>query len=267
MVRFDILTLFPNMFEATLGDSIIGRACKSGVLQINTVNIRDFTTDKHGRVDDYPYGGGRGMIMTAQPIYDAYKSVVGECGQSAGELVDEAAQAGCQGHLPARAEGNENSHECEPTGEKPLVVYMSPQGMVLTQKLALELASREHIIVICGHYEGVDERIIEEIVDLEISIGDYVLTGGEIPAMVLVDCVGRQVSGVLADEECVRFESHYDGLLEYPQYTRPHEFLGREVPEVLLSGNHAEIAKWRREQAVERTRRKRADLIGDTTFE
>ncbi len=222
MMKFSVLTLFPEMLAA-LGESIIGRATEKGIIETEFVNIRDFSADKHRRVDDYPYGAGGGMVMQPQPIYDAYKSVCKE--------------------------------------EKPHVIYMSPQGSVLSQEKARELSKHEHIVILCGHYEGVDERIIEEIVDEEISIGDYVLTGGELPAMVLIDCVSRMIEGVLDSSETMQAESHYDGLLEYPQYTRPPEFMGRQVPEVLLSGHHKNIGKWRREQSILRTAKKRPDLI------
>lgn len=222
MMKFSVLTLFPEMLAA-LGESIIGRATEKGIIETEFVNIRDFSADKHRRVDDYPYGAGGGMVMQPQPIYDAYKSVCKD--------------------------------------EKPHVIYMSPQGSVLSQEKARELSKHNHIVILCGHYEGVDERIIEEIVDEEISIGDYVLTGGELPAMVLIDCVSRMIDGVLDSSETMQAESHYDGLLEYPQYTRPPEFMGRQVPEVLLSGHHKNIEKWRREQSILRTAKKRPDLI------
>ena len=221
-MKFSVLTLFPEMLSA-LGESIIGRAINKGIIETEYVNIRDYSTDKHRRVDDYPYGAGGGMVMQPQPIYDAYKAVAGE--------------------------------------NKPHVIYMSPQGATLTQNKARELAQNEHIVILCGHYEGVDERILEEIVDEEISIGDYVLTGGELPAMVLIDCVCRMIDGVLDSSETASVESHYNGLLEYPQYTRPPEFMGRQVPEILLSGHHANIEKWRREQSILRTAKKRPDLI------
>lgn len=223
-MRFDVLTLFPELIHAVLGESIIGRAQKNGIIEINAVDIRDYSTNKHHKVDDYPYGGGSGMVMSAQPIYDAYKSVV---------------------------EKLEYSPKC---------IYMSPQGKVLTQEMAQNLRKEEHLIILCGHYEGIDERIIEEIVDEEISIGDYVLTGGELPAMVLIDCVSRLVSGVLSSEEAYSQESHYNGLLEYPQYTRPYEFNGKVVPDILISGHHANIEKWRRQQSLSRTQSKRPDL-------
>lgn len=224
-MRFDVLTLFPSMFEPVLGESIIGRARNKGIITLNFINIRDFSEDKHRRVDDYPYGGGSGMVMQPGPIYNAYKSIV---------------------------EGLEY---------KPKVIYLTPQGSVFNQGLAKELVKEQHLILLCGHYEGVDERIIEEIVDMELSIGDYVLTGGEIPAMAVIDAVCRLVPGVLGQEESFQEESHYSGLLEYPQYTRPPEFLGRKVPEVLLSGHHANIEKWRKEQSLLRTRCKRPDLM------
>jgi len=225
-LKFDVLTLFPNMFEQVTGDSIIGRAREKGILDINLINIRDFSTNKHKKVDDYPYGGGTGMVMTAQPIYDAWRSTF----------------------------ANSN---------RPYTIYLSPQGVVLNQKLAHDLTQREHIVLICGHYEGIDERVIEEIVDTEISIGDFVLTGGEIPAMVLLDCVGRLIPGVLPSEEAYIEESHSNGLLEYPQYTRPEVFMSRDVPDVLLSGHHANIEKWRYAQSVKRTSVKRPDLLVD----
>lgn len=221
-MKFSVLTLFPEMLEA-LGESIIGRAIDKGIIETRYINIRDYSTDKHRRVDDYPYGAGGGMVMQPQPIYDAYKAVAGD--------------------------------------SKPYVIYMSPQGKTLAQDKARELAQKEHVVILCGHYEGVDERIIEEIVDEEISIGDYVLTGGELPAMVLIDCVSRMIDGVLDSQETASVESHYNGLLEYPQYTRPPKFMGREVPEILLSGHHANIEKWRREQSILRTLKKRPELI------
>lgn len=221
---FDILTLFPESIDMFLSESIIGRAREKGIIELRTHNIRDFSEDKHKKVDDYPYGGGTGMVMTPQPIYDAWLHVTRD--------------------LPY----------------KPKTIYMSPQGKVLTQDMAGKLKDENHIIILCGHYEGVDERVIEEIVDQEISIGDYVLTGGELPAMVLVDCVSRLIDGVLSSEEAFSQESHYDGLLEYPQYTRPPEYRGRSVPDILLSGHHANIEKWRLEKKIERTRKKRPDL-------
>lgn len=230
-MTIDILTLFPEMVDSVLSESIIGRARKAGIVNINCINIRDFADNKHNRVDDYPYGGGNGMVMQPQPIYNAYMSVV------------------------------------EKYDEKPYVIYMSPQGRVYNQQIAKELMHKEHIILLCGHYEGVDERIIEEIVDEEISIGDYVLTGGEIPAIVLCDSISRMIPGVLSNDECFSEESHYDGKLEYPQYTRPPVFMGREVPEVLLSGHHANIQKWRAEQSVLRTRLKRPDMIKEDVDE
>ncbi len=224
-MRFDILTIFPDMFNPVLGESIIGRAQNKGLIEINTIDIRDFTLNKHKKVDDYPYGGGSGLVMMAQPIYDAYRSIV-------------------------------NNME-----EKPRVVYMSPQGESFKQKTAERLKNYEHIVIICGHYEGVDERVLEEIVDEEISIGDFVVTGGEIPAMLLIDSVSRLIPGVLSNENSSIEESHYKGLLEYPQYTRPYEYNGRTVPEVLISGHHANIQKWRRQQALIRTLKKRPDMF------
>lgn len=225
MMIFDVLTLFPEMFFPVLGESIIGRAQENKIIEVNLINIRDYSKDKHKKVDDSPYGGGTGMVMTVQPIYDAYRTIV------------------------------------KNLNYKPHVVYMSPQGKVLDQDKIKKLKELEHIVILCGHYEGIDERIIEEIVDEEISIGDYVLTGGELPAMVLIDCISRTLPGVLAGEEAYMEESHFNGLLEYPQYTRPYNFLGKEVPEVLISGHHANIEKWRRQQALVRTYLKRPDLF------
>ncbi len=223
-MRFDVLTLFPELFKAVLGESIIGRAQENGIIEVVATNIRDFSKDKHRKVDDYPYGGGNGMVMMAQPIVDAY------------------------------------THLTESLERKPRVIYMSPQGKLLTQTMLEELKSEEHLIILCGHYEGIDERVIEEIVDEEISIGDYVLTGGELPAMVLIDGISRLIPGVLSSEESYSDESHYKGLLEYPQYTRPYDFRGKTVPEVLMSGHHDNINKWRKAQSLERTRLKRPDL-------
>lgn len=219
-MKFDVLTLFTNMFDA-LKESIIGRSQEKGLLDINLINIRDFSKNKHKKVDDTPYGGGAGMVINPTVVYDAYQSV---------------------------------------KTEKAKVIYLSPQGKVLTQNKVQELAEEEHIILLCGHYEGIDQRVIDEIVDEEISIGNYVLTGGEIPAMVLIDSVSRYVEGVI-NQDSVNEESFSNGLLEYPQYTRPEMFLGRKVPEVLLSGNHQKIEEWRKEQAVEITRRKRPELL------
>ena len=221
-IRFDILTLFPEMFNSIMNESIIGRAVENGYVEINPVNIRDYSKDKHNRVDDYPYGGGAGMVMQPQPIYDAYKSVVGD--------------------------------------EKVPVIYMSPQGKQLTQDIAQKLALNDRIVLLCGHYEGVDERVLEEIVTDEISIGDYVLTGGELPAMVVIDTVSRLIPGALADDS-TKEESFSDGMLEYPQYTRPIEFMGKKVPDVLVSGHHANIARWRKEESYKRTLMKRPDLL------
>lgn len=219
-MRFDILTLFPEMFSP-LQESIIGRAKEKGILNINVINIRDFSKDKHKKVDDTPYGGGAGMVMKPDVVYDAYSSI---------------------------------------KTEEAKVIYMSPKGNVLNQQKARELSKEKHIIVLCGHYEGIDQRVLDEIVDEEISIGDYVLTGGEIPAMVLIDTVSRYVDGVLNSESTAE-ESFSNNLLEYPQYTRPEEFRGKKVPEVLLSGHHENIKKWREEQARKITKARRPDLL------
>lgn len=224
-MRIDLMTLFPDMCEAVLGESILGRARAKGVLEIACHQIRDYTLNKQKQVDDYPYGGGLGMVLYAQPIADCFRAV------------------------------------CEQTGSRPHLIYMSPQGQVLTQQRAKELAQLPHLCVLCGHYEGVDERVLDALVDEQISIGDYVLTGGEIPALALIDCVSRLVPGVLTEAGCFTEESHYSGLLEYPQYTRPAVWEGREVPPVLLTGHHANIEAWRHEQSLERTLLRRPDLL------
>lgn len=220
-MKFDVLTLFPEMFE-TLKESIIGKALERKIIEINTINIRDFSKNKHKKVDDTPYGGGAGMVMMPDVVYDSYMSI---------------------------------QHK-----ENAKVIYLSPKGKVLNQQKVEELSKQEHLILLCGHYEGIDQRVLDEIVDEEISIGDYVLTGGELPAMVLIDSVSRYVEGVL-NKESVSEESFTNGLLEYPQYTRPEVFLNKKVPEILLSGHHENIKKWRREQSLEITKKKRPELL------
>lgn len=228
-MRFDLATLFVEMCERVLDESIIGRARRAGKLEAYCHNIRDYTQDKHRRVDDTPYGGGKGMLMQVEPIYRCYQAVCAELAQ--------------------QGKG------------KPHVIYLSPKGTPFTQKRACELKEMDAIFLLCGHYEGVDQRVLDEIVDEEISIGDYVLTGGELGALVIVDAVGRLCDGVLSEEVCFQEESHYNGLLEYPQYTRPPVWHDREVPPVLLSGHHANIEKWRREQSILLTLEKRPDLL------
>ena len=226
-MTFDIMTLFPELVEYVLGESVIGRAQKNGAITVECHNIRDYSEDKHRRVDDTPYGGGKGMLMMAPPIFNCYDSIMNK--------------------------------RKDLTGTR-RVVYMSPAGQILNQSKAEELSKCEHLVILCGHYEGVDRRIIDEIVDEEISIGDYVLTGGEIPACILVDSVARLVDGVLAAPECYLEESISGGLLEYPQYTRPYEFHGVKVPDVLISGHHENIDKWRKERSLELTKERRPDL-------
>ena len=225
MIRFDVLTLFPDMFRSVLGDSIINRAAQKGILEFNFIDIRDYTKNKHRKVDDYPYSGGGGMLMAAQPVFDAYQSIVKDLDY------------------------------------KPLTVYMSPQGKVFNQQKAIELSKEKHIVILCGHYEGIDQRVLDMIVDAEISVGDFVLTGGEIPAMAVIDAVGRMIPGVLASESSYENESHYSGLLEYPQYTRPEEFMGIKIPEILISGHHAKIEEWKRQESLKNTYYKRPDLL------
>ena len=224
-MRFHILTLFPDMVMQGLNTSIIGNAIEQNLIEINTINIRDFTRDRHKKVDDYPYGGGAGMVMQAQPIYDAWESIVDQ------------------------------------VGYQPRCIYLTPQGRVFEQGMAKEYAREEDLIFLCGHYEGIDERVLEEIVTDYVSIGDYILTGGELPAMIMVDAISRLVPGVLHNDVSAEFESFQDSLLEYPQYSRPEIWHDKKVPEVLLSGHHANIEKWRREQSVIRTARNRPDLL------
>ncbi len=230
-MNFHVLTLFPDMIRDGIGTSITGRALNKGSISLNAIDIRDYTKDKHNNVDDYPYGGGAGMVMQAEPIYNAYMEVI------------------------------EHIHIEDDNKKKPRVVYVTPQGKVFNQDMAKEFAEEEDLIILCGHYEGVDERVLELIVTDNVSIGDYVLTGGELPAMVMIDAISRLVPGVLNNNVSAEFETFYNNLLEYPQYTRPEEFMGMKVPEVLLSGHHANIEKWRLEQSLERTRERRPDLL------
>ena len=227
-MRIDILTLFPEMCNAVMNESIIGRAQKAGKVEIVCTNIRDFSGNKHNKVDDMPYGGGMGMIMSASPIYNCYKSLYGE---------DE---------------------------PKPRLIYMSPKGKTFNQKKAVELSRLDRVVLLCGHYEGIDQRVIDEIVDEEISIGDFVLTGGELPALTVADAICRMLPGVLSDDICFEEESHFSGLLEFPQYTRPDMWNGRPVPQVLLSGNHAKIAQWRKVQSILTTLDRRPDMLTES---
>lgn len=224
-MNFHVLTLFPDMIRDGFQTSITGRAVEKGLLSLDTVNIRDFSVNKHNRVDDYPYGGGAGMVMQAEPVYLAYQSIA------------------------------------EKLPKKPKVLYMSPQGKVFNQQMAEELAQEEELVFLCGHYEGIDERVLEEIVDEEVSIGDYVLTGGELPALVIMDAVSRLVGGVLHNEDSAEFDSFHDNLLEYPQYSRPEVWRDKVVPPILMSGHHANVEKWRREQSLIRTLERRPDLL------
>lgn len=224
-MRIDILTLFPEMCNAYLSESIIGRARKAGKVQIECTDIRNYTKDKHRRVDDTPYGGGMGMIMQVEPVYDSFNAI------------------------------------CEEIGERPHLIYLTPQGKTLTQERVKELSKLDNIALLCGHYEGIDERVIEELQPEEISVGDYVLTGGELPALILADSISRMLPDVLSNDECFEEESHFSSLLEYPQYTRPYEWKGRKVPDVLLTGHHANVDKWRREQSLKRTLERRPDML------
>lgn len=231
MINFHVLTLFPEMIMQGINTSITGRAMEKGYININAVNIRDFSNDKHNHVDDYPYGGGAGMIMQPEPIYKAYKSITD----------------GVEG--------------------QPRVIYLTPQGKVFNQSMAEEFAGEKELIFLCGHYEGVDERVLEMIVTDYVSIGDFVLTGGELPAMVMIDAISRKVEGVLGNDISSEIETFYDNLLEYPQYTRPEEFMGMRVPDILLSGHHGNIEKWRREKSLERTLKNRPDLLENANLD
>ena len=225
MMKLHILTLFPEMVQQGLATSILGRAAEKNLISIDAVNIRDYTQDKHGKVDDYTYGGGAGMLMQAQPVYDAWRSIV------------------------------------DKIGTKPRTIYLTPQGPTFTQQAAKSFAKEENLIFLCGHYEGIDERVLEEIVTDYVSIGDYVLTGGELPAMGMVDAISRMVPGVLTNDESGSTESFEGDLLEYPQYSRTEEWMGKKVPPVLLSGNHILVDEWRREQSIIRTKERRTDLF------
>lgn len=229
-MNYHILTLFPDMVMNGLNTSIIGRAKDKGLISIEAVNIRDYTKEKHGHVDDTPYGGGAGMVMQAAPVCDAYEAL------------------------------------CQKLGKRPKVLYMNPQGRVFNQHIAEELAQEEDLVFLCGHYEGIDERALELIVSDHLSVGDYVLTGGELPAMIMIDCISRLVPGVLNNDVSAEIESFHDNLLEYPQYTRPEVYEGMRVPEVLLSGHHKNIETWRRQQSIKRTLERRPDLLADANL-
>ena len=229
-MNFHVLTLFPEMIMNGLETRILGRAAAKGIVSFEAVNIRDYTLERHGKVDDYPYGGGAGMVMQAEPIYRAYEALV------------------------------------EKIGKKPRVIYMTPQGKTFNQNIAEDLAKEEDLVFLCGHYEGVDERVLEMIATDYLSAGDYVLTGGELPAMMMIDCISRLVPGVLNNNVSAEFETFHDNLLEYPQYTRPEVFMGKKVPDILLSGHHANVEKWRREQSIIRTLKNRPELLEDAVL-
>ena len=260
-MNFHILTLFPEMVENGLKTSIIGRAVAGGLLSIEAVNIRDFAFNKHQSVDDYPYGGGAGMLMQAEPVYLAYKDIEERIQKRIQNAKMQNAETEEQdAEVKVQNAGIQDAETVSPD-KKLRVVYLSPQGKTFDQKMAEELAEEEDLVLLCGHYEGIDERVLEEIVTDYVSIGDYVLTGGELPAMVMVDTISRLVPGVLHNDVSAEFESFQDHLLEYPQYSRPEEWHGKKVPEVLLSGHHANIEKWRRQQSILRTRERRPDLF------
>jgi len=234
-MNFHVMTLFPELIEKGLGESITKRAQTNGLIRVNTVNIRDYTKEKHGKTDDYPYGGGAGMLMQVQPVVDCYRALISDLREEYGDP--------------------EYTPRC---------LYMSPQGKTFSQEMAGNLSGEKDLIFLCGHYEGIDERALEIIGAENVSIGDYVLTGGEMPAMVMIDCISRLIPGVLHGEGSAEIETFHDGLLEYPQYSRPEEFEGRKVPEILLSGNHGKVDEWRRQQSIERTLKFRPDLLDES---
>jgi len=273
-MKFNILTLFPEMVMAGLNTSIVGRGIANGLLTIEATDIRDYAFNKHKSVDDYPYGGGAGMLIQAEPVYLAYLGVTGEQAKASleyeskgyvegapEEVKDEACEGATERVSGDATEKSSEVRQQEEAKKSPRVIYLSPIGKVFNQALAEELAKEEELILLCGHYEGIDERVLEEIVTDYISIGDYVVTGGELPAMILVDAISRLVPGVLSNSASTDFESFQDNLLEYPHYTRPEDWRGKKVPEILLSGHHANIEKWRHEQSIKRTKENRPDLL------
>lgn len=263
-MHFHILTLFPEMVMDGLNTSIIGRAVNAGLLSVEAVNIRDYAFNKHQSVDDYPYGGGAGMLMQAEPVYlacEAVKERIAARRSEEKEGKEETEAANATDVTNTASSDSSDAVGEQGGGKRPRVIYLSPQGKVFHQKMAEELAQEEDLIFLCGHYEGIDERVLEEVVTDYVSIGDYVLTGGELPAMVMVDAISRLVPGVLHNDVSAEFESLQDNLLEYPQYSRPEEWHGKKVPPVLLSGHHANIEKWRREQSILRTYERRPDLF------
>ena len=264
-MNFHVLTLFPEMIEQGVNTSNTGRAINHGLLSSNAVNIRDYAFNKHTSVDDYPYGGGAGMLMQAEPVYLAYEAVKEQIDKRKQENIKSEEVTSTE---PADCSEVRNSDlQDENSKKRPLrVVYLSPQGDVFNQKMAEEMAQEEDLVLLCGHYEGIDERVLEEIVTDYVSIGDYVLTGGELPAMVMIDTISRLVPGVLHNDVSAEFESFQDNLLEYPQYSRPEEWRGKKVPPILLSGHHANIEKWRREQSILRTMERRPDLLKESNL-
>ena len=260
-MNFHVMTLFPEMIDQAMNNSILGKAMEKGLISLESINIRDYTKDKHNKVDDYTYGGGAGMLMQAQPVYDCYQAIAEKisekhegCFGDDNKITERTDEVNQDQELRNYQEDNSKM------SKKTRVIYVTPQGSVFNQAKALELSKEKDLIFLCGHYEGIDERVLEEIVTDYISIGDYVLTGGELAAMVMMDAISRLVPGVLGKEESFQTESFSDGLLEYPQYSRPEEWNGKKVPEVLLSGHHKNIEKWRFEQSLERTRERRPDL-------
>ena len=251
-MKYHVLTLFPEMIEQGLNTSILGKASEKGLISFEAVNIRDFTNEKHGKVDDYTYGGGAGMLMQAQPVYDCVKHVIAEI-EADDVLAATNDEDLSQEHISIKDRLVQN-------GKKTRVIYVTPQGSVFNQKMCADFAKSDDLVFLCGHYEGIDERVLEEVVTDYVSIGDYVLTGGELPAMVMIDAISRLIDGVLNNHDSAMTESFENGLLEYPQYSRPSNWLGKEVPPILLSGDHKKVDEWRFEQSILRTKERRPDL-------
>ena len=260
-MNYYIMTLFPDMVINGLDTSIIGKAKEKGLLSLNAIDIRNFTLDKHRHVDDYPYGGGAGMVMQAQPVYDCYKHVLNLIESNSDDKSENSYTGNDTANSAVNNAVNENNACSNEKSKKPRVLFMTPTGKTFNQDMAKELAHEENLVFLCGHYEGIDKRVLERIVTDEVSIGDFVLTGGELPAMVMIDAISRHIPGVLNNDISAETETFTDNLLEYPQYTRPEVWEGERVPEVLLSGHHANIEKWRREQSLLLTRERRPDLF------
>lgn len=277
-MNFYVMTLFPDMIDSSISHSITGRAIAKGLIRVRAVDIREYTTEKHGKTDDYPYGGGAGMVMQVQPVYDCYKAVCSMIDEDRAErteergagIVSDSSASERLTETPEAVYDNEPAFTYNETAKKagrPRVLYMSPQGRRFDQSFAGELAREEELVFLCGHYEGIDERALELLRVEEVSLGDFILTGGELPAVTMIDCISRLIPGVLGCCDSAEIESFHDNLLEYPQYSRPEEYMGLKVPDILLSGHHANVEKWRREQSIIRTLDKRPDLLEEAVLD